>query len=97
MDLRLFYFHVTNYKMFSSSSVNAHHDITAFEVDGMLYNIENCISKAEHAFSMTQKNLKLCLKDYIFRSYHENNSAQENFYNYTFDCNEHCTVNGVIL
>ena len=41
MDLGLFYFHVTNYKMFSSSSVNAHHDITAFEVDGMLYNIEN--------------------------------------------------------
>ena len=49
---------------------NIHHDVTTFEVDKMVWNIENW---TYHEWTMTfpwnERILKLCLKNHIFRSY----------------------------
>ena len=56
-------------KMYVTLCANTHNDITAFEVNGIVWNTTKMnISRTERNFSMKQT-LKLCRKDCIFRIY----------------------------
>ena len=56
-------------KMYSTSSVNNHHDVTVFKSFDLNYKKLN-ISRTENDFLRNTKILKLCRKSYIFRCYH---------------------------
>lgn len=47
-----------------------HHDVTTFDVNGMVSNIKKALSQVWNMTSSRIKNiLKSCLKYYIFRNY----------------------------